>query len=148
MKVIAWNRSGIAKDVPAESVALDDLLAASDAVSLHLALTPETRGFLDATRLAKLKPGAILVNTARAALVDTGALLDVLKRGRLRHAAIDVFDTEPMPASHPLTKLDNVTLTAHAGWKARAASARLLKIVLDMAAADAAALKAGQPLKL
>lgn len=148
MKVIAWNRSGAPAGVPVASVSLDELLATADAISLHLALTPETRGFLDAPRLARLKRGAILVNTARAALVDGAALRAALQGGHLRHAALDVFDTEPLPAGDPLTKLGNVTLTAHAGWKARAASARLLKTVLELAAADAAAIAAGQPLKL
>jgi D-3-phosphoglycerate dehydrogenase / 2-oxoglutarate reductase len=146
MRVLAWNRSGIPPGVPAERADLDGLLASSDAVSLHLALVPETRGFLDARRLAQMKPGAILVNTARGALVDEAALIEALQRGHVRHAALDVFTTEPLPAGHPLMLLENVTLTSHAGWKSKAAGHRLLHLALDLAAADARCLAAGQQL--
>ena len=78
--------------------------------------------------------------------MSTQALLASLRSGHLAHAALDVFEVEPLPASHPLTTLDNVTLTAHAGWKLRAASRRLLQIALDKAVADAAAIAAGQTL--
>ena len=148
MRVIAWNRSGIPDGVPAVAVGLDDLLAQSDAVSLHLALTPDTRGLLDAARLQRMKPGTLLVNTARGGLVDEAALIAALKSRRIGHAALDVFSTEPLPAGHPLTGLDNVTLTSHAAWKSRAASRRLLRIGLDLAAKDAASIAAGQPLEL
>ncbi len=146
MDVIAWNRSGIPAGVPARSVALDDLLATSDVVSLHLALVPETKGLIDASRLALLKPSALLINTARGALIDETALISALQGGVIRHAALDVFATEPLPAGHPLTVLPNVTLTAHAGWKSRAASHRLLRIALDLAKEDAGRLVDGQPL--
>ena len=146
MRVIAWNRSGIPAGVPAEAVELDELLAMSDVVSLHLALTPETRGLLDASRLARTKRGALLINTARGGLVDESAMIAALKSRHLAHAALDVFDTEPLPAGHPLTLLDNVTLTSHAAWKSRAASRRLLRIGLDLAARDARSIEAGQPL--
>ena len=145
INVIAWNRSGIPDGVPARVVDLEVLLAMSDAVSLHLVLTPETKGLLDAARLAKLKPGALLVNTARGALVDETALISALKNGMIAHAALDVFETEPLPPGHPLTKLENVTLTSHAAWKSRAASRRLLQIGLNMVAADTARIAAGQP---
>lgn len=145
MKVIAWNRSGIPAGVPARAVGLDELLTVSDAVSLHLALTPETKGLIGAAQLGKLKPGALLVNTARGALIDEGALITTLESGRIAHAALDVFDIEPLPAGHALTRLPNVTLTAHAGWKSRAASRRLLQTALDLALADARSVAAGQP---
>jgi len=146
MDVIAWNRSGFPAGVPARSVPLDELLATSDVASLHLALGPETKGFLDASRIAMLKPGVLLINTARGALVDEEALVAALRSGAIRHAALDVFTTEPLPSAHPLTSLPNVTLTAHAGWKSRAASDRLLREGLALAAEDAARLAAGQPL--
>jgi D-3-phosphoglycerate dehydrogenase len=86
MRVIAWNRSGIAADVPAEPAELDTLLATSDAVSLHVALVPQTQGLIDARRLGLMRPGAILINTARGALVDEPALIAALRAGRLAHA--------------------------------------------------------------
>ena len=146
MRVVAWNRSGVPPGVPAELADLDELLAISDAVSLHLALVPQTRGLLDARRLALMQPGAILVNTARGALLDEAALIEALQRGRIGHAALDVFANEPLPPDHPLTRLDNVTLTSHAGWKSKAAGRRLLQLALDLAAKDAHCLAAGRPL--
>ena len=148
MRVIAWNRSGTPPDVPAEPADLDTLLSMADAVSLHLALVSETRGLLDSRRLARMKRGAILINTARGALVDETALIEALQTGHIGHAALDVFTTEPLHEGHPLARLDNVTLTSHAGWKSRAASRRLLQLALDIAADDSCRLAAGQPLTI
>jgi D-3-phosphoglycerate dehydrogenase len=132
MRVLAWNRTR--KPTPgAHFVPLDTLLAESDVVSLHLLLTDETRGFLSAERLGKLRPGAILVNTARGALVDEAAMIAALKKGRLAHAALDVFETEPLPAGHPLTTLENVTLSAHSGFRTPEASEKLIRSGLDIA---------------
>jgi D-3-phosphoglycerate dehydrogenase len=119
-------------------VPLDELLETSDVISLHLGLNAETRGFLDGPRIALLKPRAILVNTARGALVDEPALIAALEAGRLGHAALDVFAEEPLPTGHPLTRLANVTLTAHAGFKTPEASRRLLMLGIDLAARDLA----------
>ena len=146
MRVAAWSRSGVSDDLPCQAMPLDDLLRASDALSVHLALTEETRGFFDAMRLSLIKPGALLVNVARGALFEEEALADALRSGRIRHAALDVFSTEPLPANHPFTKLPNVTLTAHAAWKSREASARLLHEAVALAKADAARLEAGATL--
>ena len=130
MKVVAWNRS--AKTYPGvEFVAIDDLLARSDVVSLHLLLNDETRGFLSRERIAKIKTGAILVNTARGAIVDEAAMIDALKTGHLRHAGLDVFDIEPLPQDHPLTALDNVTLSAHSAFRTPEASENLVRAALD-----------------
>jgi phosphoglycerate dehydrogenase-like enzyme len=99
-----------------ESRALDDLLRDSDVVSVHAALTPQTRGLIDARRLGLMKPTAYLVNTARGPIIDETALVDVLSKRRIAGAALDVFDTEPLPAGHPLSRLPNVILTPHLGW--------------------------------
>ncbi len=132
MTVLAWNRTP--KSAPGvRFVDLDTLLAESDVLSLHLLLTDETRGFLSAARLARLKPGAILVNTARGALLDEAALVEALRAGRLRHAALDVFTQEPLPAGHALAGLDNVTLTAHSAFRTPEASENLLRMGLDIA---------------
>jgi D-3-phosphoglycerate dehydrogenase len=133
MRVVAWNRSPKAA-AGVTFVALEELLATSDVVSLHLLLTDETRGFLDAARLARLKPGVIVVNTARGALIDEAALLAALESGRIGHAALDVFTTEPLPAGHPLAALENVTLAAHSGFFTPEANETLLRRALDIAA--------------
>jgi D-3-phosphoglycerate dehydrogenase len=138
MEVVAWNRSPAAGSLPGRPLPLDSLLETSDVVSLHLALNPDTRGFLDRARLARLKRGAILVNTARGALVDEAALVEAMQSGRLGHAALDVFAEEPLPPGHPLTRLDNVTLTAHAGFKTPEASQRLIAMGIDLVARDLA----------
>ncbi|MGA7072429.1 NAD(P)-dependent oxidoreductase [Bradyrhizobium sp.] len=125
MKVVAWNRSP--KQFPGvEFVSLDALLAQSDVVSLHLLLNDETRGFLSRERINAMKPGVILVNTARAAMVDEAAMIEALKSGRIRHAGLDVFNTEPLPAGHPLTKIPNVTLSAHSAFRTPEASENLI----------------------
>ena len=132
MRVLAWNRTPRVAD-GVEFVPLERLLADSHVVSLHLLLTDETRGFLDAARLAAMRPGAILVNTARGALVDEDALVAALRSGRLSHAALDVFDQEPLPAGHVLTTLDNVTLSAHSAFRTPEASETLIRRAQDIA---------------
>jgi D-3-phosphoglycerate dehydrogenase / 2-oxoglutarate reductase len=125
MRVIAWNRSP-KSFAGVEFVALEKLLAESQIVSLHLLLNDETRGFLSAKRIAAMKPGAILINTARGAMVDEAAMIEALKSGQLRHAGLDVFNIEPLPADHPLTKLPNVTLSAHSAFRTPEASENLM----------------------
>ncbi len=132
MRVIAWNRTP--KHAPGvEFVSLDQLLEASDVLSLHLLLTDETRGFLGVERLARLRPSAILINTARGALVDEAALVETLRAGRIAHAGLDVFDIEPLPPGHPFTTLDRVTLSAHSAFRTPEASDTLLRRALDIA---------------
>jgi D-3-phosphoglycerate dehydrogenase len=125
MKVIAWNRTP--KTVPnVDFVSLEKLLANSHVVSLHLLLNDETRGFLSRERIAAMRKGAILVNTARGAIVDEAAMIDALKSGHIRHAGLDVFNIEPLPADHPLTKISNVTLSAHSAFRTPEASENLI----------------------
>lgn len=126
MKVIAWNRSP--KSHPGvEFVDLDTVLAKSDVVSLHLLLNDETRGLITRDKIAKMKPGVILINTARGAIVDEQAMIDALKSGHIRHAGLDVFNIEPLPGDHPLTKLPNVTLSAHSAFRTPEASENLIE---------------------
>jgi len=126
MRVIAWNRT--AKTCPGvDFVDLKTLLVASHVVSLHLLLNDETRGFLSRERIASMRPGAILVNTARGALVDEQAMIDALKSGHIRHAGLDVFNIEPLPVDHPLTKLPNVTLSAHSAFRTPEATENLMR---------------------
>jgi D-3-phosphoglycerate dehydrogenase len=129
MEVIAWNRTP-RRDEPL--VALDELLARSDVITLHLALNDNTRDFLGPARIGRMKPGVILINTARGALINEGALIDALQSGRIRHAGLDVFHTEPLQPTHPLARIENVTLTAHAGFRTPEASMALMRRAIDL----------------
>jgi D-3-phosphoglycerate dehydrogenase / 2-oxoglutarate reductase len=131
MNVIGWNRTRHA-DLGVPLVDIDTLLSTSDVISLNLSLFDETRGFLDARRVARIKPGAILVNTARGALVDEAALIEALQSGRIRHAGLDVFHAEPLKPDHPLATMQNVTLSPHAAFRTLEASMNLLRRALDI----------------
>lgn len=131
MEVIGYNRTRHA-DVAVPLTDIDTLLAKSDVVSLNLVLNDETRGFLNKERIARMKPGAILVNTARGALVDEAALIEALQSGHIGHAGLDVFHTEPLKADHPLAKTPNVTLTSHAAFRTQEASMTLLRRAIDI----------------
>jgi D-3-phosphoglycerate dehydrogenase / 2-oxoglutarate reductase len=126
-ETIGWNRSPVPADVPCRMLPLDEVLASAHFVSLHLALTEETRGIIDRRRLALLRRGAVLVNTARGALVDEAALTERLATGEIA-AGLDVFAAEPLAAGHRLTVLDNVVLSAHAGWMTPQAARRLFRL--------------------
>jgi D-3-phosphoglycerate dehydrogenase len=131
MDVIAWNRT-LRPGAGVPLVGLDELLQCADVVSLNLVLNDDTRGFLDAARIARMKPGAILINTARGALVDEAALIAALKSGHIRHAGLDVFHNEPLPAGHSLAGLANVTLSAHSAFRTPEASMTLLRRAIDI----------------
>ena len=128
-QVVAWNRTPRPGEV---LVPLDELLMGSDVISLHLALNDDTRGFLGPAQVARMKPGMVFINTARGALIDETALIDALRSGRIRHAGLDVFHTEPLLPDHPLAAMDNVTVTAHAGFRTLEASMTLLRRAIDI----------------
>ena len=128
MHVLAWNRSPVG--VPTDE--LDAVLAGSDILCVCLALNDGTRGFIDAARLRRTRPGVIFVNTARADIVDNAALAELLRTGHVRHAAIDVFTREPPDRADPLLTLPNVTLTAHAGFMTPEATMTMLRRAMDL----------------
>ena len=136
-KVVYTARSK--REVPYEYLPLDQLLAQSDIVSLHIPLTEETRGLIDPTAM---KPGAVLINTARGELVDEGRLVAALASGHLRGAGLDVFAAEPVPADNPLLGLTNVVLAPHIAWLTPETLVRSLKVAHE----NCRRLTAGEPL--
>lgn len=115
----------------AQRASFDEVLAAADIVSVHVPLLPQTRGMLDARRLAAMKRGAILINTARGGIVDEQALAAALQSGHLAGAAVDVFEHEPLPAGSPLAGAPNVLLTPHIAGVTREANVRVSGMVAD-----------------
>ncbi len=134
MRVIAWS---FRRDEPraaalgVDLVALDDLFREADVVSLHVRNTTEARGLVGRRLLGLMKPDAVLINTARAAIVDQDALVEALRERRIAGAGLDVFLEEPLPADSPWTKLENVVLSPHVGWVTREASGRLAAMPVD-----------------
>jgi D-3-phosphoglycerate dehydrogenase len=132
MRLLGWTR----RPSPGRAAhgvtlaALEDLFATADVVTLHLAYTPESHGLISRALLERMKPGAWFVNTARARLVDNEALVDLLRAGRLRGAALDVHDTEPPPADYVFRTLDNVLITPHIGYNTTEAGANMLRIAI------------------
>jgi D-3-phosphoglycerate dehydrogenase len=114
-----------------EKVELDALIARSDLLSLHLPLTPETRHFINAARLAVMKPTAIIVNTARGPLIDTVALAVALQAGTIAGAGVDVFENEPLPADHPLRTAPRALLTSHVAWYSESSIPRLQQLAAE-----------------
>ena len=130
MRVLAWNRSS--RSVPGvDMVGLKGLLQRSDFVSVHVALTEETQKLLDARRIAQMKPGAVLVNTARGGIVDEQALAEALAEGALSAAGIDVFEREPVASDNPLLGLPNVVVTPHIGSATVQTRARMANMAVD-----------------
>jgi phosphoglycerate dehydrogenase-like enzyme len=148
MHVIGWSRS----NTPEKShelgigfvATLDGLLKQADVVTLHLTLTPETRGIIGARELGLMKPGALLVNSSRGPLVDEAALIAALRSGHVGGAALDVFDTEPLPVDHPFRTLPNVVATPHLGYVTR----ETYRIYYQGAADAVAAWLAGTPIRV
>jgi (S)-sulfolactate dehydrogenase len=140
MRVCAYDPAVAAdhavwRDEGVERRDLDALLAQSDVVSLHVPLTPQTRGLLDAARLGLMKAGAVLVNTARGGIVDEAALAAMLRDGRLAGAAIDVFDQEPLGAGSPLAGAPRVVLTPHIAGVTLEANERVSAMIAERVAA-------------
>jgi glyoxylate reductase len=130
MRVLAWTR----RPKPVEEVtwvSLDELLASSDVVSVHCALTPETRGLIGARALALMKPTAVLVNTARGPIVDQAALAGALRERRIFAAGLDVFEREPIAPDDPLLSLDNCLVLPHIGSATVATRARMAAMAAD-----------------
>lgn len=135
MEAIGWSRSASEADFGAEGVrrvaGLDEVLAASDVVSLHLPGGPATRNLIGREQLARMKPDALLINTGRGTVIDEPALAEALAAGRIAGAGLDVFAEEPLPASSPLIGLGNVVLTPHVGGSTEAALYRAATRLAD-----------------
>lgn len=136
MQVIAWDRTGAggSDEFGVRRVALDELLTQADVVSIHLRLSAESHGLLNRERLRQMKAGAILINTARGAIVDEAALIEALQDGHLAGAGLDVFAVEPLPATSPLRTLPNVLLTPHIGWQVRDVLQEFVQIAAEQLA--------------
>lgn len=141
MRVLVWGREGSRARAQADSIEVaasrDALFRDADVLSLHLALTEETRGIVSAGDLAKMKSSALFVNTSRAALVEPGALEEALRAGRPGYAAVDVYESEPV-ADHPLLHMDNVVCTPHLGYVEKDSYESLFGAAFDQLLAFAA----------
>ena len=135
MEVLVAARPGAAEPPASDRVSLEQLLAHADIVSLHCALTPQTKNLINEERLKLMKPSAFLVNTARGGLIDEAALIQALSKRRLAAAALDVISEEPPAADHPIIvaarALDNLLVTPHTAWSARQARKKLLSEVAE-----------------
>lgn len=119
MKVIAWSQNlteDKCREVGVGYVGKDDLFRQSDFITIHVVLSPRTRGLVGAKELGLMKPSAYLINTSRGPIVEEAALLSVLREKKIAGAGLDVFDIEPLPLDHPLRKMDNVMITPHLGY--------------------------------
>jgi phosphoglycerate dehydrogenase-like enzyme len=147
MDVIAWSQNLQAEDARAvgvEPVPRDELLARADVVTIHLRLSDRTRGLLGAAELARMKPSAVLVNTSRGPIVDEPALLAALHDGTIGGAALDVYDTEPLPPEHPLRSAPNTVLTPHLGYVTTGTYERYFTEAVE----DVAAFLRGAPVRV
>ena len=143
MNILAHSRSRSAQTAfPFAWASTDEILEKSDFISLHCPLTAETQGLISAASLARMKPSAFLVNTARGPLIDEQALADALNTDRIAGAACDVVSAEPILPSNPLLGAKKLTLTPHIAWAASEARQRLMAITAD----NIAAFVAGKPI--
>jgi phosphoglycerate dehydrogenase-like enzyme len=147
MRVIAWSENLTAEraaEYEVTAVAKEQLFAEADVLSIHMVLSERSRGMVGASELGMMKPTSILVNTSRGPIVDEGALVDALRRHVISCAALDVYETEPLPADHPLRSLDNAVLTPHIGY----VSQQLYSVFYRDAVEDIAAFIAGSPVRV
>lgn len=134
MRVTAWSphlTAERAAEARAELLDRRTLFATADVVSLHLVLSETTRGVVGRDELAAMKPSAILINTARGGLIDEAALIEALRANRIKGAGLDVYETEPLPAGHPLTQLPNTVLTPHLGYVTEECMGRFYRDIVD-----------------
>ena len=134
MRVIAWTHNPDTERAARYGIefhSLDDLLTESDLISFHLPFTRDTEGLITAERLGKTKPGVVIVNTARAQILDEAALIQLLESGHVAAAGIDVFNQEPLAQGHPYTRLENVVLTPHVAYNTPEASAAIIDMAID-----------------
>jgi phosphoglycerate dehydrogenase-like enzyme len=146
MEVVAWSQNLTderAGSLGVRRVTKSELLSGSDVVSVHLVLSDRSRGLFQAADLALMKPTAVLVNTSRGPIVDEQALIAALRSKTIAGAGLDVYDTEPLPAGHALTELDNVVLLPHLGY----ASEPGFRNMYVQAVADIAAFLGGSPIR-
>ena len=147
MKVIAWSQNLTeqrAAECRARRVEKEELFRQSDVLSIHLILSERTRGLVGARELGMMKPTAFLVNTSRGPIVDEAALLQTLQEKRIAGAAIDVYGVEPLPAAHPIRKLDNVLLTPHLGYVSAENFAKMYQDAIE----DIVAFLDGKPVRV
>ncbi len=143
MKILGHSRSRSAEtSFPFEWASIEEILEKSDVISLHCPLTPETHGMIDGPAIAKMKPTAFLVNTARGPLIDEQALADALDSEQIAGAACDVVSAEPILPGNPLLRAKNLILTPHIAWAAIEARQRLMAITAD----DIRAFQSGTPI--
>jgi phosphoglycerate dehydrogenase-like enzyme len=147
MNVLAWSQNldhDRVRGLGVMAVGKDELLRRSDIVTIHVRLSERTRGLIGAAELALMKRGALLINTSRGPIVDEGALLAALRDGTIAGAALDVYDTEPLPADHPLRTAPNTVLTPHIGYVTSASYARFYADAVE----DIAAFLRGEPVRV
>ncbi|HEY2206862.1 MAG TPA: D-2-hydroxyacid dehydrogenase family protein [Pseudonocardia sp.] len=147
METVAWSQNltaAAAQEHGVRAVSKEELFASADVLSVHLVLSDRTRGLVGAEQLRSMKPTALLVNTSRGPIVDTDALVEALAEQQIGGAAIDVYDTEPLPADHPLRTLPTVLATPHIGYVTR----ELYETFYRGAVEDIAAFRAGAPLRV
>jgi len=147
LEVIAWSQNLTAEKAAAQAVRLvskDELFRQADILTIHLVLSPRTRGLVGAAELGSMKPSARLVNTSRGPIVEEAALIEALRQRRIAGAAIDVFDVEPLPPGHPFRSLENVLATPHIGY----VTAATYRAAYPQIVEDISAWRAGAPLRL